>query len=1445
MEEVFHAQEDYKAAEHGLGQPVLYVEGALGSGKTRLLLNRAETLIRTRPSTSVLIFAANHTRQQRLIQSLYQRLDIPMGQLCIYTYLGFVRNTLFDWWPLVEQKILDTLPGTLSKLRPELSGLEDSELLLMLTLQALQQEKPEAFEAFPGNSRTLVKQLVRRLRLRSENRLNRTQMQRRSQTIEELCWMDTAEMERRFDKASYLLRILDSNKQLDVFHRLLEDTQDPICIAFQQEFRQRVRHLLVDDVDESIPAQHTLIRFLSQSVDSLCLTSDVDGGTRRGYLNAFPYAWPELKIMREGETLQLSPQLPTPIQKSASILLQNWRDKESVQPLPAECTNRWDHYLTRVEMLDGVVQQITEALAGGKQAGDFCIVLPQADVIGIYHLQQQFQNRGVPIQLVSGTQRPSDNPLVRAFLCLMQLVNRIRWWVPLSMWEMKTLLMQVLQLPVFSRDILDDLVRACVEHQAQLRQGTTLLPILSELPVTLPDDCAKRYGQLWEWLEGAQSQEFGDQLYSAFDTLIAPIASTEVPLSDLKRVLDSYARQRQLYDGYFAQLSQASDVEQMELLETVEPNRDFDRLWLLQAKSGVVADTPDMPSEPEAESLIIGTPQSVLNMQIHRPIHAWLDVGSREWCRSDHAPLYHAWIHSPLCSDEPEAINAWLDGETTERMLFEKAGHLTRTLMLLAKSELWLFASDMDSEGQVQEGPLLERTIVEQADTQTNTSSVPTIQLRDDQAPVLNYQQGLMAISAVPGAGKTFTNVALILHLIESVGAKPDQILVLTYMESAAKTLENRVKRQLEARGIKGKLPAISTIHSLAMRILTDNDHARRVGLMPQEFSILDDYRKEEILQGIQQRLQCKPYDRVIQNAKMMGITPDDVVEFLRQKPEHARLSEFYPAYNLYMQTMHEHGLLDFDDLILRAIALLEEHEDIRNYYQQKYRIIIEDEAQDSSKTLQRLLQLIAGEKGNIIRTGDTNQSITTTFSSADPSVFRDFIKNADLTVEMTYSARCASEVIALSNDWMQYCIQYPTLKEAFQWMEMRPVPNQNPDLLFSMYSQCFETSKQETQWLVESIGRLKTKYPDATVAVLVRRNDQVQHMCDHLLQSGIEAISFNNQLNNHPVFVVILAWLKLLSCPLSLDQMDKTVTLDQQIRLYQAYLDAKLLEHSPEKRSVMEAELLLFHPFGQIENPAFGLFMEAGLGQLYYDGIEFSTDVLSGQIAKLIIKMTNRLFQSIEARSNGYLCAMLAEQCLKRVNDLESLSPIEVVIQQFEQYQRSRSSKKGFAEWLQPDLTQVVQVMTLHKAKGQEFDIVLMPYLQQSYFRHDPNFVDFTETDRVQQALEEIKIMKSQKSAKAIDEHKSNLKHYELSIKQSVIEEETRLAYVGFTRAKKALILTAHTLNDALGYGRRKAEKAPPAFVFHWVSDWIQKRFYANVKTENTPETVEATSHA
>lgn len=1399
---------------------MLYLEGPIGSGKTRRLVEETGRLLTYAPASSLLVLCSNHGRQRAFIERLLHQQKGAVAQLPIYTYAGFVRNSLFNYWPLVETEIATTLKQGQPRIRPELSGMEDSELMLKWLLERLRNEAARTGQAvyadFPGNDRHILKQIIRRLRLRSENQLTRLDMTQRSELLDEMCRPETAWVERQFDIQSYMLRVLDTNKQLDIFHSLLKKEN-----AFSQWLKSDIKHLIVDDVDETTAAQQRFIEFLAPSLDSLILAADIDGGSRRGYLNAYPYDWQALKQLRPGESVVL--QRDDACYHAGQTLLANWKQATDFTPLPP-VVKLFDSFITRVEMLEQVVDDVMTLLAQGYHPGELCLVLPKTDFLGFFQLQHRLHQRGIPVQLISGTQRPSDNPRCKAFVYLLQWANSRRWKTQLSPWEIKTILIQVFQLdqlPDFSANALEELVTALYDHAIALEKAgeqTQLLSPLSRLSTPLPPEAFHRYTLLQNWLDKAAQLPFDQQLYAAFSDLLAPFSDEHNTYGDLNRMIQSYLRQREIYLSFFGEslppsAPASTTADENQPVPTSHTTERFNQWWLEQVKSGAVADTPEMPEAIRPDALVLGTPQKVIDTELSRKVQFWLDVGSREWARSDNAPLYNAWVHSAVWDGSSAAFSE----EFNEAVIRTRAGHITRTLMLLAQENIRAYASELDDLGFAQIGLLKPRLLTEPEENPIRTLERAT--LRPDQAPILRYQKGCMAISAVPGAGKTFANVELLLELIER-GVEADRILVLAYMDSAAKTLLGRLKKKLL--GVSTKLPSISTIHSLALRILRENDHSILNGILPDDLTILDDYEQKQLIAKIALATQLEStdnlnewqdtIDRGIQHAKTFSISVTDIREQLKLNPNNFRLAKFLRALQAYETELHQNASLHFTDLIPKAIHLLQHYPDIRAKYQAQFEYIIEDEAQDSSRLLQTFIHLLGGDTPNLIRTGDTNQSITTTFSSADTSVFRDFVQNADTRVHMDHSSRCAPEIIKLANFWMVDANSQAGLEEAFQPVEMLPVTGQNPSLLLPPSAHLFEQDQLEEEWLRETIQTLRQEHDALSIAILVRSNSQVNRVTNTLQQAGIPAVSLSDQLNAHPVFGLVLTTLKLLAEP-------GNITL--QTQWYRQLVDNQLADDKPSYADRFKSTPLLYEePF---------TFSDEWLRQWYYDLKDFSRQAAGGKLSTLIARMADRFCLSVSDRSNGYLCALMAQDILDANQHLLHLSPLEIVIHQFDAFQRSWKGRKGFTEILLNHSQEVVQVMSMHKSKGQEFDVVFMPFLQADSYPHDPNARRFNEADKL---IHELDHIVARQAGKILPDTYIDNK------KREKIEEEARLIYVGLTRAKRALYLSAHR-QSLTRYN--KIRNVEPSLAFQRLSSYLHPE--ENPSHTDTDHTADTTS--
>ena len=146
-----------------------------------------------------------------------------------------------------------------------------------------------------------------------------------------------------------------------------------------------------------------------------------------------------------------------------------------------------------------------------------------------------------------------------------------------------------------------------------------------------------------------------------------------------------------------------------------------------------------------------------------------------------------------------------------------------------------------------------------------------------------------------------------------------------------------------------------------------------------------------------------------ISKAKSLLLSPQDI-ENSELFEKDNQIKEFLSVYKEYAKTLKSNNSLDYDDMLIFANELIEKYSDIRKYYQNKFKFIIEDEAQDSSPIQQQLINAISSKHSNVVRCGDLNQAIMSTFTNADIEGFKKSI-NENKKIEMQSSQRCCKAV--------------------------------------------------------------------------------------------------------------------------------------------------------------------------------------------------------------------------------------------------------------------------------------------------------------------------------------------------------------------------------------------------------------------------------------------------
>ena len=418
--------------------------------------------------------------------------------------------------------------------------------------------------------------------------------------------------------------------------------------------------------------------------------------------------------------------------------------------------------------------------------------------------------------------------------------------------------------------------------------------------------------------------------------------------------------------------------------------------------------------------------------------------------------------------------------------------------------------------------------------------------LRTSQEEVMTYRKGLMGISAVPGSGKTWTLSNLAVRLILSTDLEPDQeILVVTFSNSAADNFSNRIGEQLRANGlIEGFSYRVRTLHGLANDII--HERPELVGLS-NEFGIIDEAETNEIMKDLAAQAMENHFDFLtslisedinekkresiiktdfpdflmnlaknwIKTVKDKQITISQLEQWLSEPDTNPLMSICLGIYRGYQAALNYRGAIDFDDLIRYALECLRLDSDLRTQLHHRWPFILEDESQDSSKLQQEILTTLVGEDGNWVRVGDPNQAIFESFTTADPNLLKTFVSRDDVrSVDLPVSGRSAPSIIDLANsmiDWVQTSHPNYAIRDALSEPFIQPTPPGDPqtnptDLPDSvvLFDQPM-TSDQELVYLSKAIKAWLKGNPDSTVAVLTYLNKRASDIVNFLKTEKIE----------------------------------------------------------------------------------------------------------------------------------------------------------------------------------------------------------------------------------------------------------------------------------------------------------------------------------------------------
>lgn len=414
------------------------------------------------------------------------------------------------------------------------------------------------------------------------------------------------------------------------------------------------------------------------------------------------------------------------------------------------------------------------------------------------------------------------------------------------------------------------------------------------------------------------------------------------------------------------------------------------------------------------------------------------------------------------------------------------------------------------------------------------------IEFRDEQIEILKYKKGIMSISAVPGSGKTFILNHLAAKLIDEEVKEGEKLLLLTYMNSAVENFELRLK-ELIPLDLFNKVQ-ISTIHKLAADILKENINYTKLA---ENYTLVDIYDKDRIIdkhlratfnlekdkfkflfkdkefnQGNTKDFYSvlkKSISFNISKLKMEGITYHKIFTET-DKYDNSLLPILGKIYKSYQEELNKKSAIDYDDLLFYTYDLLKNNKEICEIYRKKYRYIFEDEAQDSNGLQNKIIALLSGRLGNIVKVGDSNQSIMGTFTSASPEIFRSFVGKSPIKKEVSISARNTVEIQKLANLFHKYTKEkHPCIeaRNALVKPYIFPVEDgiyMNPEVEGRSIKQItLEDEFEETKYLIYFIKKFREKYPEKTIGILLPRNSLISTISIKLNKEGIEFDTIND----------------------------------------------------------------------------------------------------------------------------------------------------------------------------------------------------------------------------------------------------------------------------------------------------------------------------------------------
>jgi DNA helicase-2/ATP-dependent DNA helicase PcrA len=616
--------------------------------------------------------------------------------------------------------------------------------------------------------------------------------------------------------------------------------------------------------------------------------------------------------------------------------------------------------------------------------------------------------------------------------------------------------------------------------------------------------------------------------------------------------------------------------------------------------------------------------------------------------------------------------------------------------------------------------------------------------LNDAQREAVITTEGPLLVIAGAGSGKTRVLTHRVAHLLAAAGAKPNEILAITFTNKAAGEMRERIEGML---GARARAIWILTFHSACGRIL--RREAERLGYRS-NFTIYDSADQLRVVKDCLADLDRDPKRFVprgihtqISNAKNQLIGPDEYAK---------RVASFYDqtvadVYALYQKRLFASNAVDFDDMLMLTVDVLTRFPEARERWAKAFRYILVDEYQDTNHAQYVLLKLLASVHGNVMVVGDQDQSVYS-FRGADVRNIiefeHDFPGTKVITLDQNY--RSTNWILNAANEVISHNRER---KKKELWSDLG---QGEPVHVVEV-----EDEHAEARFVAAEIaGLIEFGYSRSEIAVVYRTNAQSRVLEDVLVRQGIDyQVIGGPRFYERAEIKDAIAYLQVIDNPFDAVSLQRIANRprrgfgDTSLQRLQTYADS--------------AGITLWEALGRAN--------EAGLAAASLKSAQGLHSLLQSLMAGAQEQSLSELVQTMLQRS-GYLEALESERTIEARGRLENLEELVGVTQEYEAA-AEEPSLSGFLQEISlysdqdalndgEDSGGQVTLMTLHNAKGLEFRAVFILGMEEGIFPHSR------------------------------------------SIEENSLEEERRLCYVGMTRAKERLTLL-HAMRRSL-YGRTDA---------------------------------------